>query len=308
MFLLNDELDWLTIRLQTLSPHVDYFVLLESPITFTEQPKALHYSENLSLFANFSHKIIHQILLDPPYHSLRTWDYEDHQRNALFTQTFPSLSGPQTPHENDVLLISDVDEIPRPSTISLLRSCNFPKRLTLRSKFYYYSFQFLHRGPEWPHPQATTFQGLENTILPQDLRVGLVPKNSLPIFGRLKVWYESGYIENAAWHCSSCFGTISELLNKMSSFSHTPLNQEVYRDRERIVDRVGKGLDLWDRPREAYDLVEGNEDLPDYLGSRKGKGQFAFMLDRMVEGAAFRDYVVQEGESGGVAGEEGAET
>jgi len=93
----------------------------------------------------------------------------------------------------------------------------------------------------------------------------------------------------------------------MSSFSHTGLNREVYRDRERIVDRVSKGLDLWDRPREVYDLVEGNEDLPDYLESREGKDRFAFMLDRMGEGAGFRDYVVREGEgeSDGVAEEDG---
>lgn len=59
------------------------------------------------------------------------------------------------PQQGDVLVVADVDEIPHPSTLHTLRLCQFPRRLALRSQFYYYSFQFRHQVPAWAHPQAT---------------------------------------------------------------------------------------------------------------------------------------------------------
>ncbi|KAK0631937.1 hypothetical protein B0T14DRAFT_597493 [Immersiella caudata] len=94
-----------------------------------------------------------------------------------------------------------------------------------------------------------------------------------------------------AWRCSSCFGTIETFLNMISSFSHVGLNAEVYRDRERIVDRVSKGKDLWVREGETFVEVEGNEDVPGYLEEgREERERFGYMVDRRGEGAGFRDW------------------
>ncbi|KAM3077442.1 hypothetical protein ACMFMG_006785 [Clarireedia jacksonii] len=283
LFMLNDELDWLEIRLNTLSDHVDYFVIVESNITFTARPKPLHFPDNQSRFSQFSSKIIYHLLENPPLKSHRTWDYEDHQRNAMFTQVIPQLNGAQTANMGDVLLISDVDEIPRPETLDLLRSCKFNKRLTLRSRFYYYGFEFLHKGPEWAHPQATTYAGPSKTILPADLRNGEAG-------WKLLSYFEQADLANASWHCSSCFPTVAEMLNKMASFSHTNWNKEAFRDEERMVDRVRKGLDLWDRKSEKYEILVGNKDVPPWVAENKER--FGYLLDRQGEDAGFVDYVV----------------
>jgi len=73
----------------------------------------------------------------------------------------------------------------------------------------------------------------------------------------LTLWWNRASLPNATWHCSSCFSTISHFLNKMSSFSHVPLNVEMYRDRERVVVRVKNGKDLWDREGETFVKVGG---------------------------------------------------
>ena len=136
--------------------------------------------------------------------------------------------------DHDVLVVSDVDEILRPSTLRTLRACAFPRRLTLASRFYYYSFQWLHRGPEWPHPQATYYQGLKNTLLPNDLRIadgGMWP---------FREW-EKGTMANASWHCSSCFATVGELLGKMASGvcgSGVSSNTSTVRPRARRVPTI----------------------------------------------------------------------
>ena len=281
LFMINSEMDWLEIRMETMYKHVDYFVIVESPVTFTGHEKPLKMKDNWDRFAKFHKKMIYKVLENPPLGAARTWDYEDYQRNAMFTQVIPGLRGEQAPRIGDVIIVSDVDEIVRPAALQILRDCDFPRRLTLRSQFYYYGFQFLHKGLEWEHPQATTFQGVADTILPANLRNGEGGS-------KLRAWWEKADLWNAGWHCSSCFSTIGELLTKMSSFSHVSLNKEEYRDRNRIVDRVRNGLDLWDREGQIYEKIPDNEDIPGILKSEKEK--FKYLLDREGPNAGFTDY------------------
>ena len=116
MFLINSELDFLEIRLNELDSEVDFFVILESATTFQMNPKPLYLNQSLSQFETFRHKIIYRILDDSGAKNIPkddTWEYERFTRNALFDQVLLSLTGPQAPALGDVLLVGDVDEIPR---------------------------------------------------------------------------------------------------------------------------------------------------------------------------------------------------
>jgi beta-1,4-mannosyl-glycoprotein beta-1,4-N-acetylglucosaminyltransferase len=281
LVMVNSELDWLEIRLNELHHHVDYFVVLESATTFTGHQKPLYVKENWLRFEKFDKQIIYHLLEDPPTYSNVSWTHESHQRNAMYTQVLPFLKDEQAPHTDDIILVSDLDEIPRPATLTLLRNCEFPRRLTLRSRFYYYGFQWLHRGVEWQHPQATTYRGSE-TILPSELRGGTHGIN------KLKNMDEKDDLWNAAWHCSSCFPTIEEMLRKMSSFSHTELNKQEFRNKKTIADRVRAGKDLWMRWGERYDRIEHNRDIPRYL--KENSEKFSYLLDRDKANAGFVDY------------------
>ena len=107
-----------------------------------------------------------------------------------------SLTGAQAPNEGDVLLVGDIDEMPRVETLTALRNCAFPPRVTLRIQTYYYSYQWLHRGEMWHHPQATYFNGT-NTVRPGSLRVDKADEEL----------FMSG------WHCDSCFGYVYTFFN-----------------------------------------------------------------------------------------------
>jgi beta-1,4-mannosyl-glycoprotein beta-1,4-N-acetylglucosaminyltransferase len=286
LLMINDELDWLEIRLNTLAAHVDYFVIVESPFTFTGRPKPLVLKDNWFRFTKFHSQIIYHEVTEVPVGAKRTWDYEDHQRNAMFLQVVPGLKNKQAANIGDILMVSDVDEIPRPTAITVMRNCVFPYRLTLRSQFFYYGFQWKHHGEDWARPQATIYRGPERTILPQDLRNGEGGN-------RLVTWWQKADLFNAGWHCSSCFSHIEEVLNKMSSFSHTSYNKEEFRDRTHIVDRVRKGLDLFDRQREEYVRVNNNQDIPEYL--KANRERFSYLLDRDAWNAGFLDYSEHEG-------------
>lgn len=282
LFMVNTELDWLEIRLNTTYDYVDYFVVVESATTFQGSPKPLAVKDNWKRFEPYKDKIIHHLLEIPAgFHPKSAWDLENLQRNAMFDQVFPKLDGPQAPTPGDAIIVADVDEIPRPSTLLLLRTCNFPMRLTLASKFYYYSFQFLHTGREWSHPQATVYRGMKSTIRPADLR------NS-DGGAWLQRIMESGRLGNAAWHCSSCFATVDEFLNKMASFSHVWMNKNGYRDPARIASAVRTGRDLWGRWSDKFVRLEGNSDVPPLVQAEEER--FRYMLNRDGENAGFIDY------------------
>lgn len=103
-------------------------------------------------------------------------------------------------------------------------------------------------------------------------------------------------IGNAGWHCNTCFEKVEQVLGKMSSFSHTPLTRDIFRNKSRIVDRFRKRLDLWDMEDEVYEKVEGSEDVPEVvLGDRK---RWSFLLDTEGENGGFVDYEVGKGDAG----------
>ena len=266
MFLINTELDWLELRLQQMNDDVDYFIILESATTFQEGPKSLYLENSYDQFKDYHHKMIRQTLdlskaQLPPGDA---WEQERFMRNALFDQVLTSLTGDAAPELGDVILISDIDEIPRPSTMKALRNCAYPPRVTLRSAFYYYSFQWLHRGEQWAHPQATYYFGADGTVRPQTLRMD--PPDA--------------ELFNAAWHCSSCHRSMEDLQNKITSFAHKHYNQEYFLQSERLLRHVRNGEDLFERESEVFDRIDNNPDVPDMLRNATNRGKFAYMLDR----------------------------
>lgn len=293
LVLFSTELDWLEIRLQTLAPYVDYFVVIESPTTFTTRPKPLILRDNWDRFKQFHNKMIYKMVEDP-IKSARIWDHEDFFRDALLKEVFPGLVGtPQAAQKNDVLVVCDMDEILRPSAMLVMRYCDIPKRLILQTHFYYYSFQWLHRGEQWAHPDATLYAGsIESTLSPNDLRQGLLGPGWAP-FAVLSRWWNRASLWNAGWHCSSCFANVSEMRTKMHSFSHQGWNTADNRDRSVMIERVRHGLDLFGREAEVYDRVENNQDVPEYvLEQYRESGRFGYLLNRDGAGAGFEDWDV----------------
>jgi len=273
LVLINTELEWLEIRMGQMNDQVDFFVIVEAAITFTDQEKPLHVRENWERFAKYHHKMILHTLETDGVDFPDTWARERFSRNAMYDQVIPRLEGAQEAFQGDVILVSDVDEIPRPDVLKALRNCDFPKEVTLHTNMHYYSFQWLKRN-SWPHPQAT-FYALESTVRPDDLR----KSNGEHLF-------------NAGWHCSYCFDTVAEMVTKIKSFSHTEMNKEEFTDVRKIVGRVRAGKDMFDRGREVFDRIEDNPDIPAFL--LKNQKKYGYMLDRDSPTANFKDVTPED--------------
>ena len=124
-FTFFNELDLLELRLLELDPLVHRFVLVEAPQTFTGLPKPLHFKLNRDRFERFLPKIVHVVLEEFPAGLASAWDREHHSRRGI-------MHGLADAAPDDLVLISDVDEIPKPANLeAALRSPGSARRLTV---------------------------------------------------------------------------------------------------------------------------------------------------------------------------------
>ena len=126
-FIFYNELDLLTYRFNLLNNIVDYFIIVESTHTFTGKEKKLFFNENKHLFEKFTNKIIHIIVHDFPYKynnvnidSNDVWNNEFFQRNAISR----GINYIENLVEYDVIIISDLDEIPDPHTLDKIKNAS----------------------------------------------------------------------------------------------------------------------------------------------------------------------------------------
>lgn len=138
------ELDLLEVRLETLDPVVDFFVLAESPVTYRGEPKPLHFLENRHRFEKFLHKIRHVPVDDIPrahgFHE--NWGRETFQRGAL-------ERGLHDGRDDDIVMMSDLDEIPRPEKVlHAVRSGKGLRVFKMRT-FAYFANCEPHHGNWW---------------------------------------------------------------------------------------------------------------------------------------------------------------
>ncbi|KFY50872.1 hypothetical protein V496_09124 [Pseudogymnoascus sp. VKM F-4515 (FW-2607)] len=272
LVLINRELEWLDIRLGQMYSHVDYFIIVEAAKTFTDEPKTLYVETNWDRYAPYHDKMIRHTLTDEGIIFRTTWERETFSRNAMVDQVIPFLEGEQKAEIDDVIIIADVDEIPRPDALTALRNCAIPDAVTLRSRMYYYSFQWHQRGSDWTHPQAMLWKGAELTMPADTLRMGANDQH---------------HMQNAAWHCSYCLKSLSDMVNKVTSFSHVEFNKPEFRDPDLILNRVRHGLDFFDREDSFFDRVEDNQDIPEFLKANREK--YAFAVNRDLPNGNFQD-------------------
>jgi beta-1,4-mannosyl-glycoprotein beta-1,4-N-acetylglucosaminyltransferase len=144
--LLRNELDLLTIRWHELDPFVTNFVILESNTTFTSLPKPLNFSMNMKQFEFAKAKLKYGTAGGWPLSPGESpFVQEAHQRVVL-----DRLLRDSGNREDDLVIMSDVDEIPSGHTINLLRWCdNIPPLIYLELRYYLYLFEFLVGYESW---------------------------------------------------------------------------------------------------------------------------------------------------------------
>lgn len=237
-FLFFNELDILEIRLQELYDHVDYFVLVESLDTFQGNQKPLFYEENKERFEQFADKIIHVIVKDYTYGG-NPWDVEAYQRNQI-------MRGLGNCQPDDIILVSDVDEIPRADILPLVcQMIDDEKNHYLRfeqpiCRFYLNCKDYMYPCPNWIGTCATTYQMLCQAT-PQGVRECRYA--AIPL------------LRQAGWHFTS-MGGLAAFIQKIESYSH---HEDRYRPELRTQEYIVGYMHTY------CHLVPINERYPKYV-------------------------------------------
>ncbi|GMN59959.1 hypothetical protein TIFTF001_029051 [Ficus carica] len=230
----SNELDLLEIRWRELYPYVTKFVILESNTTFTGIPKPLFFASNRERFSFADEKVVNDVF--PGQIAVRgsrndPFALERSQRIAM--DGLVRLSGISY---GDVLIMSDVDEIPSPDTLKLLQWCDgVPPVMHLELRNYMYSFEFPVDYSSW--------------------------RATVHIYGPQSHYRHSrqtDYIfSDAGWHCSFCFRRIQEIVFKMTAYSHADrVSQKDFLNYSRIQRLICQGGDLFNMIPEEYTFKE----------------------------------------------------
>lgn len=233
-FTFFNELDLLEFRLNFLNDHVDHFIIAESNRTFNGKPKPYNYSAAKERFKNWEHKIIYipvqqntEGLLfenDSRYNPVSdAWKLENEQRNALM-----QASGHI--HDEDLVLVSDLDEIPDPAVLKKLTYSKLPAAFSLLFHYYYMNCQNMGESRWWNGCIAATGKQFKE-ITPQGLR------NNRDVYPSLAA---------AGWHFSF-LGGAEKISYKIRSYAHTEYNNEGYYDQKYIEDAILNGNDVLKR-------------------------------------------------------------
>jgi|LakMenE01Jun11ns_1017448.scaffolds.fasta_scaffold9956812_4 beta-1,4-mannosyl-glycoprotein beta-1,4-N-acetylglucosaminyltransferase len=163
-FTFFNELDLLEIRLEELNNSVDYFVLVEANKTQSLNDKIYYFEENKEKYNKFLHKIIHVKIDDCPNNTQNLWTMENFQRNCITR----GLQGLNLKNE-DIILISDLDEIPNSKIIYDLKSVNLLEPFSIDMMFSAYFVNLVAKCRTWVGTVACPFS-LLNKYTPQDIR------------------------------------------------------------------------------------------------------------------------------------------
>jgi len=259
-FTFYNELDILEIRLNILNEVVDKFVLVEATKTFNNVNKPLYYEMNKENFKQFSSKIIHVIVDDFPEFE-NAWDFENHQRNNI-------LQGLGFCKPDDLILISDVDELPNPAFIQNIK----PKEkeivcICLRLYNFYLNYLSI-KHPVWRTNSVKFFRYsifsmplnekyvIYNDTLVRSLNAGVTPT-------KIRLYRNCKYLFNGGWHFSFMGG--AEIISqKIKDYSHQEFNDVQHTDVEIINDRVKSGVNVCTGEKE-FCAVKIDDYFPEYI-------------------------------------------
>ena len=214
-FIFFDETDLLELRLQILEGVVDRFVVVESDVTFQGEAKPLHYLNNTYRYTRWADNILHVAVTDMPACDT-AWDRERYQRRAI-------MRGLDGAADDDLVVIADIDEIPRPEVLLRLAD-ELTTPVALRMSMYYYFANLMVR-PTWDLPKAARRRDVHDA---QELRTA----RGLPI------------VERAGWHFSY-FMDREGIRRKLASFSHVEFANDRYMSPIHIDRSLKLGVGLF---------------------------------------------------------------
>ena len=250
-FMFYDEELLLDIRMNILDDFVDYFVIVESKYFHNGKERNLKF--DINNYSKFKDKIIY-IVHDEKPNGIWKIDKDDkkdvishkkivnahlrenHQRNFI-------EKGLNKSKDDDLILISDVDEIPNLESIDLRKIKN--KIIMFEQNIFYYKLNRYLQDFKWFGTKACKKKDL---ITPQWLRN--IKSSKYPFF-RIDTFFSNSkytdkfYIKNGGWHFSNLKNS-ADIELKLKSYLHHHDYESEELGKEKIEELIKNNSTIYD--------------------------------------------------------------
>ena len=275
----------LELRLNYLSQFVDGFIIVESTFNHRGQKKKLNF--NIEQFSKFKNKIKYLVLDDSPpdieivnendteddksrKYILNGYKRDHFQRNYLNTEI-------KKTDAEDIIIISDIDEIPNLEKINLRNIQN--DLILFNQKMCYYKFNLFQKNYNWTGSRACKKKNLLSPQWLRDIKPKIYPKWRIDTYFSKYKYSNVIFVSDGGWHFSY-LNTPELIEQKLKSYTHhreydlNPIGikniAERIKNRETVYNlsadkrknQFSNGVKL-----EVLDL----KDLPSYIGENKEK-------------------------------------
>ena len=224
-FMYFDEDLLLDIRLNSLDKFVNKFVITEANYTHNGEKKKLSF--DINKFAKFKDKILYIPVEEEPKNILRLIEGESQKirgekliLNGMARDYFQRENlkrGLKDAANEDLILISDLDEIPKLDNINFSKINN--NVLIFEQKIFYYKLNLIYDQFTW---QGTRGVKNKNLLSPQWLRNikgKNYPKWRIDTFFSKKKYSNLVFLKDGGWHFTNLRNP-EELEKKLKKFAH----------------------------------------------------------------------------------------
>jgi beta-1,4-mannosyl-glycoprotein beta-1,4-N-acetylglucosaminyltransferase len=236
----------LELRFETLWDYVDYFVISEAVYTQVGNSKPLNF--DINNFSKYQEKIRYLVVDHFPDGPMDFWNNENYQRNYL-------INGLHDAQDQDWILVSDLDEIPRPELIKEFEPNRY-KRADFEQCAYVYRLNNLSvlsndQPAFWPGSKITTFHHLKSffktvTAVRSYKSQGIFRSIHRALFKK----FHTQTIHDGGWHFTWMF-TLENLILKMENIAEQAGNRQELKNPDYIEKQINAGLDIVN-PKSRY--------------------------------------------------------
>ena len=275
----------LDLRLNYLNNYVDKFIIVESRYFHNGKKKKLFF--DIKKFSKFKKKIVYLVLDHEPkdIEPINSFDSAEtknskHILNGMkrdFYQRNYIMNGLKESNDNDIILISDIDEIPKMDSLDIKSINN--ELIFFNQKMFYYKFNLCSKTINWFGTRACKKRNLLNPQWLRNIKSRSYPLWRLDLFFSKNKYTNIKIINNGGWHFSY-INSPQEIENKLKNYAHyreyelDPLGVE--KIQERIINKTtvyNLAADMKTSKFTSGQKLEkvSTEILPDYLKNNKDK-------------------------------------
>ena len=245
----NEE-HMLDLRLNILDKYVDFFVISESTKTHQGESKKLNF--NIKKFKKYENKIKYIVAdFDKEEkkfnHTGGESQVEKHQRNAIHDCL-------QDAHDNDLIIISDSDEIPDLTKLNQIKKST--KFTAFSQIIFMYKLNLQNKNESnWIGSKVCLKKYFPGPQKFRDLK-----------FKNYPIWRFDKYnqqIIKGGWHFSFLH-TPQDIAKKIRSYSHGEFNTKDNTNEEKIEQKIINNKDIFDRGFKL-EKIQIDSSFPEYI-------------------------------------------